>query len=132
MAKAYKHKLLEVVAENVRGKGAEIFGALKEAGVNIEAHCIWTQEDQAFFWIVPDDFDKARKALRKLKLRSKTLKALVAEIPNRPGAYADLLAKVAEAGVDMKVAWATAAVKKVVKVIMTTSSDTKALKAING
>ena len=131
MARAYKHRLLDFTTEDVRGKGAEVFGALKEAGVNVEAHCIWPENGQVHFWIIPDDFAKARKALRKLKLKAKTINVVMVEIPNRPGAYADVLAKVADAGVDLKVAWATAAAKKVVKVVMTTSSDAKTIKAIN-
>ncbi len=130
-AQATKHKLLEITAEDERGQGARIFMALKEAKVNVEATCIWPSNSQAFFWIVPDDFVAARKALRKAGYKNRTIPAVRVEMSNKPGAMAEVLEKIAAAGIDATVAFLTTSVKKNAVAYITTSADTKAVKAIN-
>jgi len=132
MAKAYRSKVLDVVTGDEVGEGAKLFAGLREAKVNVEANCSWPEGGKAHHWIIVDDFATARKVARKAKFTHKTLPAVMVEMPNKVGALSLVLDKVAAASVSVDVAFATAATKKLVKMVMTTSADAKAIKAING
>ena len=131
MTRAEKHKVLEITTEDTRGQGAVLFSALKDAKVNVEATCIWPSNNQAFFWIVPDDFAAARKAIKKAGFKSRTIPVVRVEMANKPGAMAEVLSKIADAGIDATVAFLTTSVKKNAVAYITTSADGKAVKAIN-
>jgi hypothetical protein len=132
MAKAYKGRHLEVTATNVRGEGAAVFDALGRASVNVTASCMYgADEDTARFWLLPDDFDKARKALRKAGYHVRTKHVVLVAMENKTGAFADVLRRVADAGVDCMLSYASAAVKSAVLVVLTTSADARAIRAIN-
>ncbi len=131
-AVAQKGKQLEIVTTNEPGTGAKIFGAMKDARINVKASCIWEDGDgKAHFWIVPEDLVGARNLLRKAGFKPLTKEAVFIELPNRVGALADVLEKIASAGIQCKVSYATAATKKSALVVLTTSSDARAVRAIN-
>jgi hypothetical protein len=134
MAKAHaeKGKQLEIVTTNEPGTGAEIFNVLEAAKINVKASCIWESGDgQAHFLLVPEDLPRARKLLRKAKFKPYTKPVILIDLSNRPGAFAQVLKKVAEAGVQCKISYAAAATKKSALAVLTTSSDAKAVRAIN-
>lgn len=130
--KAEKGKQLEIVTTNEPGTGARIFGVLKQARINVKASCIWESDDgKAHFWIVPEDLVGARNLLRKAGFKPLTQQNIIIELPNRIGAMADVLEKIAAAGVQCKVSYAAAATKKSALVVLTTTSDARAVRAIN-
>ncbi len=131
MAKAERHKVLEIVAADERGQGAKLFLALKGAKVNVTALNIWPSNGKVFFWVVPEDFAAARKAIKAAGFTHRTVPVVRVEMANKPGAMAEVLAKVAEAGIDSRVAFLTTSVKKNAVAYITTSEDGKAVKAIN-
>ena len=128
---ATKGKQLLVEAPNKPGIGAGLFGALKEAKINCKATTCHEHGETAFFRFVPDDLAAARKALRRLKLKATTEQCLFVEVKNRPGAFADVLQTIADLGIDMKHAYATASTKKSAVIVLMTSADAKVLKKLN-
>ncbi len=132
MAGVCKGKQLHVVVEDRPGAGAAVFGALAAAKVNVVATCCWGMQGEAHFQIVPEDVDAARKALRKAKLKAAAENVVVVDIPNRAGAYAAVLGKLADKGIDARMAYVTAASKKEARLVLMTASDARAVKILAG
>ncbi|GAG02919.1 unnamed protein product [marine sediment metagenome] len=113
------------VADKV-GKLAEITDALKKAGVNIIAANAWVQEGQGFMYLVADDADKAAKALDPVTDRVDCAgQAVCVNIPNTAGALNEIAAKLAGAGIAVKLCYATTAGGEAM-IILDTSDNTKA------
>lgn len=132
MASVCKGKQLHVVIEDRPGAGAAVFGALAAAKVNVTATCCWGMQGEAHFQIVPEDINEARKALRKAKLKVASEDVVIVDIPNRPGAYTAVLQKLADKGIDARMAYVTAASKKEARLVLMTASDARAVKLLAG
>jgi len=132
MAKAHQGKHLEITCENITDRAASLFETLRDADVNVHATCMMAPPNEDVkFWLVVDNFDKARGALQKQGYKVKTKSVVLVAMPHRVGAYAEVLRTVASAGVDVYMSYSSTAVKKAVLVVMLTSSDLKAIKVIN-
>lgn len=132
MGEAIKAKQLAVVTNNVLGEGAALFGVLRDAKINVIASCCWEMGEEAHFWLIPEDLDTARKAIRKAGFKVLTNNVVTVDIPNKPGALANMLDRVRDAGIEIKTCYVTAATKKASLVVLATASDAKAVRAING
>jgi hypothetical protein len=131
MSIASKSKQLVVETPNKPGTGAALFGALKDAKVNVSACTCHEHGKAAYFRFIPDDIVAARKALRKAKLKSVTEPCILIEVKNRYGAFADVLAEVAALGIDMRHAYASTATRNKASIVMMTSADAKVIRALN-
>ncbi|MHC4983778.1 MAG: ACT domain-containing protein [Planctomycetota bacterium] len=113
------------VADKV-GKLAEITQALKDAGVNIIAANAWVQEGQGFMYLLADDADKASKALDPVVDRCDTAGRVVClKVPNTPGALNEVATKLADAGIAIKLCYATTAGNEAM-IVLDTSDNAKA------
>ncbi len=131
MAKiARKEKELQVGGPNKLGTGAAIFGALREARVNVAASCCYSEGSRAKFLLVVNKIPQARRALRKAGYQVESRDVILARLPNRAGIFSKLLERVAAARVDVDYSYASATGKSAL-VVLKTSSDQKAIKAIN-
>lgn len=112
------------------GTGASLFGKLKAARVNVVASCCYQIGGEAHFCIVPDDIDKAEELLREESYTPVLCDVLLVEMPNKPGALADLLRQVAEAGVNVSSAYVTASSKNRALAVLKTENNDKVIELL--
>lgn len=86
----------------------QITDALAQAKVNIAALTLMDSVEHGVFRVVCDDAPKARAALRTLNIPLTESDVLMVELPNRPGAMADLCARLGSEHVSIKYAYLTA------------------------
>lgn len=82
---------ITVFLENKRGRLAALCRTLADAGVNMRALSIAETTDYGVVRIIADDTEKAVEALGEAGIMSRCTKVTAVELPNRPGALADLL-----------------------------------------
>ena len=102
MAQVKKIQTLKVKLKPEPGSWSTVFSAFKGAGVNVVAS--WAYEmgpGDAEGIVYPSDLNKAKAALTKLGLSATPMTAVYAEDTDKVGIYADLLAKIAAAGVNL-------------------------------
>ena len=91
-----------VTVPNRPGEGARVLDALRDAGVNLVAFHAFPAGRRAQLDFVPEDPRALKAAARKAKLPLSPRKtAFLIEGDDRPGAVADLLDKLAAAGVSV-------------------------------
>jgi len=119
-----KVKQFTVALENRPGKLAQVASVLAGAKVNILAVLGSTAGAQGSVQVVVDNANKARKALggAGLAYTEGTLEEF--ELANKPGALAQLAAKLAKKGLNIDCAYATAhkSAKKAVVVLGTSKA----------
>jgi hypothetical protein len=122
-----KTKQFTITIENRPGTVAEIARALGNAKVNILALLGTAQGTTGTVELVVEDARRARKALDEGRLTYKETTAEEYELPNKPGALAQHLDKLAAKGVNLNSICATASKggKKAV-VIYTVAKEEKA------
>jgi hypothetical protein len=86
----------------------QVTDKLAQAKVNISALTLMDSVEHGVFRIVCDDADRARAALRSLNIPMTETEVLMVELPNRPGAMADLCAKLGADHISIKYAYLTA------------------------
>jgi len=86
----------------------QVTDKLAQAKVNIAALTLMDSVEHGVFRIVCDDADRARAALRSLNIPMTETEVLMVELPNRPGAMADLCAKLGADHISIKYAYLTA------------------------
>lgn len=100
----------KVAVPNRAGEGARALAALKEAGVNLLAFSGFPRGRGAQLDFVPTDAVAFRQAARRAKWKVEGPKrAFLVAGEDRPGAVADLLARLAEAGINVTAIDATCA-----------------------
>jgi hypothetical protein len=104
-----KTKQFTITIENRSGAVAEIARTLGSAKVNILALLGTAQGTTGTVELVVEDARRARKALDEAKLTFKETTAEEYELPNKPGALAEYLDKLAAKGVNLNSICATAA-----------------------
>ncbi len=123
-----KGKELSIKLGNTIGTGAALFTKLKDADVNVIASCCYQIGEEAYFSIVPDDVEKSEEVLHKVNQTSLAQEVLLIEMPNQPGAFADLLGTISKLGVGVTSAYVTAATaKKPALAVLKTSDNDKVL-----
>ena len=119
-----KVKQLTVALENRPGTLAHVATVLADAKVNVLAVLGSTAGGQGSAQVVVDNVNKAKKALggAGLAYTEGTLEEY--ELPNKPGALAQLAGKLAKQGINIDCAYATAhkSAKKAVVVLGTSKS----------
>ena len=100
-----------VVVSNKPGKGAHLLSVLKEAGVNFVA--VWgypVGKSKSRFDLVAEDAALLKKAAKQLKIEiGKKQTAFLVTGADRPGAVAEILAKLAEKKINITAVQAIAA-----------------------
>jgi hypothetical protein len=118
------------VADKV-GKLAEVTDALKAAGVNIRAANAWVQDGQGMLYMVADDSEKACSALLDRVASCEMQEVICAELPDKVGALNAAAAKLAEAAIHIRLAYATvAAGADKALVVLDTSDNAKAAEVL--
>ena len=110
-------KDLTVVLQDRPGELARLGQATGEAGVNLQGMCAFTGEGRGIIHILVDD-DKAAVARRALEEAGMGVaderEVLVVDIEDRPGTLGELARSLAEASVNIELAYTTFGVKLVI------------------
>ena len=122
-----KTKQFTIAVENRPGAVAEIARTLGDAKVNILALLRTAQGTSGTVQLIVEDSRRAQKTLDEAKLQYQETTAEEYELPNKPGALAQYLEKLATKGVNLNSIYATAAKggKKAV-VVYATEAEAKA------
>jgi len=103
-----KTKQFTIAVENRPGAVAEIARTLGDTKVNILALLGTAQGTSGTVQLVAEDSRRAKKALDEAKLSYQETAAEEYELPNKPGALAQYLEKLATKGVNLNSIYATA------------------------
>ncbi len=131
MAKAKKVKQLSFSMPNRAGLLSEVATAVAAAKVNIYAICAYEQEENAYFILTTDSIAKSKKALTKLKIKTKEDEVVVVEMPNKAGELQKIVEKIADAGININYMYGTTGTGRVSVCIFKTSDNRKAVRVIN-
>jgi hypothetical protein len=110
-------KNLTVVLQDRPGELARLGQATGEAGVNLQGMCAFTGEGRGIIHILVDDAKAAaaRKALEEAGMGvADEREVLVVDIEDRPGTLGELARSLAEASVNIELAYTTFGVKLVI------------------
>jgi hypothetical protein len=103
-----KTKQFTIAVQNQPGAVLEIARTLGNAKVNILALLGTAQGTSGMIQLVAEDARRAKKALDEAKLTYQETEAEQYELPNKPGALAQCLDKLAAKGVNLDTIYATA------------------------
>jgi hypothetical protein len=110
-------KDLTVVLQDRPGELARLGQATGEAGVNLQGMCAFTGEGRGIIHILVDDAQAAaaRQALKEAGMGvADERDVLVVDIEDRPGTLGELARSLAEASVNIELAYTTFGVKLVI------------------
>lgn len=98
-----KVQALEVELECKPGALNKLFGAFKEANVNVTMSWAFeTNSGKALAYLCTTDPNKAKDVLTKFGKKPTALNACLSEGDDRVGCYAELLQKIEKAGVNLR------------------------------
>ncbi len=103
-----KTKQFTIAVQNRPGAVAEVARTLGNAKVNILALLATAQGTSGTVQLIVEDVRRAKKALDDAKLTYQETEAEEYELPNKPGALAQHLDKLAAKGVNLNSIYATA------------------------
>jgi hypothetical protein len=92
---------------NKPGVLAQAAEQLAQAKINVLAMTVMDSSEHGVLRLVTEDTDKARLALGKLNLPTTETEVLMVEMPNRPGALADVCMRFAHAHINISYAYCT-------------------------
>lgn len=92
---------------NKPGILSRVCDALADEKINVVALTLMDSVEHGVFRLVAEDVDQARAALRKLNIPMTETDVLTVEMPNRPGAMADLCSRLNGEHISIKYAYVT-------------------------
>ena len=107
MADVKKVQQLTVTTGDKPGMLAEVASVVAEQKINIEAICAYGQEDKAVFYLVTKDNAKAKQALLAKGWQVKEEEVVMLDLENKPGALANVAAKLKAQNVNLKFCYGT-------------------------
>ena len=122
---------LAVALANKPGTLANLCTVLGKAQVNIIGVLAPESKEEGVVKVMVVDVPAARAALKEAKIRYSEEEVLDVELDNRPGAFGELLGKLAKGKINVKQTYATTAPFARAKVIISVSDTTKALAVLN-
>ena len=110
-------KDLTLILEDRLGELAKVGEALGRAGVNIDGICGMTVEGRGIVHVLVQDAVKARRALEANHIQvSGELEVLVLEVEDRPSVLGNIARRLANAGVNIQLAYLATSTRLVVGV----------------
>jgi hypothetical protein len=104
-----KTKQFSITVQNQPGALAAVARPLANAKVNIIGVLAASQGTSATVQVVTEDTKRAKKALAEARIAYQETAAEEQELPNKPGALAQTLEKLAAKGINLNSLYATAA-----------------------
>jgi hypothetical protein len=99
---------MSVFLENVPGRLATLCNTLESNGIDLRAMATSEGSDYGVVRILVDDVDGAEEVLRSASLPFSTIEVLALELSDEPGALGKVAVRLAEAGINVEYAYATA------------------------
>jgi hypothetical protein len=122
-------KDLTVIMEDRPGKLAELGEATGKAGVNIEGLCAMVGDGKGFIHILVRDEEAAKKALAGAGIEvADEREAVIVDLHDKPGAMGEIARDLAEAGVNIDVAYT---IYTGVRLVILTEDSDKARAALD-
>jgi hypothetical protein len=110
-------KDLTLILEDQPGSLARVGEALGKAGVNIEGICGMPVEGKAVIHVLVEDITKARQALEANLIHvSREQEVLVLDVENRPSGLGNILRRLANAGLNINLAYLATSTRLVIGV----------------
>ena len=107
-------KDLTVILEDRPGTLADVGEALGNAGINIEGMCGFPSEGKGILHILVEDGEGARSALQAAGQTVQSMRdVFVVEIENKPGEFGRICRLIADAGVNIDLAYLAAGTRVV-------------------
>ncbi len=116
--------------ESKLGTLARVARVLSDKGVNIEGLCAPQAAGRAKIRLLVSNLEQAESALKAAGIASAREAGIALAMENRPGALAEAAEKLAQAGVNIECAYATAEGGRQVALILTVSDTAKAVGAL--
>ena len=125
-------KDLTVIMDDQPGKLADLGEATGKAGINIEGLCAVVGDGKGFIHILVEDAGGARKALEEAGISvADERDAVVVDLHDKPGAMGEIARDLADAGVNIDVAYTIFTGVRLVILTEDTEAAQQAL-ALNG
>lgn len=122
---------LSIFVENSVGRMAEITKTIGEAGIDIRALSLADTSDFGILRLIVDKPDEAAKKLQEAGLTVSITNVIAIGIDDRPGAFSEVLAVLAEAGANVEYMYAfVSRYENRADVILRIGDDSKGLKAL--
>ena len=93
---------LAVFLENREGRVGECCRALKEANINLNSMSIADTREFGILRLISDDNDRALKVLRQAGFVASMVELIGIEVPDTPGALADILISLYDADINIE------------------------------
>lgn len=123
MEKVITKRQLKIVTENKRGMLAEVSGTVADRGVNIENICAYSSNGKATFYLMTNDNEKARDALKGKGYQIEETEVIVLQVWNRPGALSTIVTEFRQAGMDLQYVYGTSSLGGEKMTIIFSSDD---------
>ena len=125
-------KQISVFVENKKGKLSEVARYLADHGVNLKALSIADTQDFGILRLICDDPDAAKTVLEEGGYLTKTNNVLAAALSDQPGALADILDILNEAGVVIEYTYAFVSPKSGAYMVFRVDDNQQAAAALGG
>ena len=97
-----KLRQISIFLENRAGRMAEVTEILGKAGVNIRAIALADTADFGIIRLIVDNTEEALKVLKEHNITVKETEVVAVEIPDHPGALADVLKTLGDADINVE------------------------------
>ena len=118
------------VGDNL-GTGADLFGRLRDAGINVVASCCYQIEGAAHLSFVAEEPERAAEVLDEHKLKHEVHEVLLVELSNQAGAFAEVLQEIARLGVQTRSAYVTPTTTDTGLAVIKTDDNDKVLAGLS-
>jgi hypothetical protein len=118
---------LTVTTPDEPGIFGRVLGTLANAGVNVKALYVYSEEDQGHFHLVTSDSKKAETALRTLGYKVKAKKVVTVLVTDRIGAGAEIGALLGNAVIDIRYSYGSSAGEGKTLLVFHTSNNRRAV-----
>ena len=118
---------LTVTTPNEPGIYGRVLGTLANAGVNVKALYVYSEDDRGHFHLLTSDAKKAEKALKTLGYKVKAKKILTVGVTDRIGAGAEIGALLGNAAIDIRYSYGSSSGEGKTLLVFHTSNNRKAL-----
>ena len=109
---------------------ADIAEALAAADVNVTAMCAYESDDRGEFMLVTSDNAKATQALEAMGGEVTTQSAVAVDMPDRPGALAEVARAIGDAGINIQYTYGSTTQQESATIIFSTADDEYAVSKI--
>lgn len=92
-------KQLSIFLENKKGRFTEVAKILGDAGINMTAFTVAENSDFGILRLIVNDSEKAKKVLREKLYAVTTTDVVALQLPNKPGALAQIMELITNADI---------------------------------